>query len=322
MTAPYINAIYSILTYGLARTTGLNARPPMPPAVSIELSTCCNLSCPECVTGSDMLTRRKGFMDPALADKLASDISGSALSAWLYWQGEPMMHPQFFEILSLFRGMKPVIATNGHFLDSTNCHRLAASGLKKIIISYDGETPETYSIYRQGGDHTVVKQGIMRLAEILKEHTSPPEMELQFLVGRHNEHEVAGAAIFARSVNARFSVKSMEVLEPERVENWIPVRSDRSRYSVNAGRVRGVRAPDRGCLRMWTTSVITVDGDVVPCCFDKNAAHIMGNIKDRTFSEIWHSDSYTAFRKQVLSRRSSVDICRNCPQGTRLRFRS
>lgn len=322
MTAPYTNAIYSILTYGLARATGIYSRPPLPPAVSIELSTCCNLFCPECVTGSDKLTRKKGFMDPALATKLATDISGSALSAWLYWQGEPMMHPQFFEIVSLFRGMNPVISTNGHFLDSTNCYRLATSGLKKIIVSYDGVTPETYTIYRRGGNHAKVEQGIVRLAETFKNFSSPPVVELQFLVGRHNEHELAGAARFARSVNARFSIKTMQVLDPERVENWIPVRSHRARYTVQAGLVQGVRAPERGCLRMWTTSVVTVDGDVVPCCFDKNAAHVMGNIKNQTFSEIWHGAIYRSFRKQVLSRRSSVDICRGCPQGTRQRFRN
>jgi radical SAM protein with 4Fe4S-binding SPASM domain len=261
-------------------------------------------------------------MDPALAAKLASDISGSALSAWLYWQGEPMMHPQFFDIVSLFRGINPVISTNGHFLDSSSCQRLAMSGLKKIIISYDGETQETYSIYRRGGDHAGVKEGIVRLTDTLRKLRSPLMVELQLLVGRHNGHEVAAAARFARSVNARFSVKSMQVLDPERVENWIPARSDRARYKIQTGLVKGVRAPERGCLRMWSTAVVTIDGDVVPCCFDKNAAHVMGNIKSQTFSEIWHGYSYRAFRKQVLLRRSSVDICRDCPQGTRLRFRS
>jgi len=322
MTSPYTNAIYSILTYGMARIAGMYTRPPLPPAVSIELSTCCNLSCPECMTGSDTLTRRKGFMDPALAAKLASDFSGSALSTWLYWQGEPMMHPHFFDIVSLFRGMNPVISTNGHFLDSDNCYRLATSGLKRIIISYDGVTPEIYTIYRRGGDHAEVKHGIVRLAETFKQYSSPPAMELQFLVGRHNGHEVSEAARFARSVNARFSVKSMQVLASERVENWIPVTSNRARYTIQAGRVIGVKAPERGCLRMWTTSVVTVDGDVVPCCYDKNAAHVMGNIKDQTFSDIWQSDIYRSFRIQVLSRRSSIDICRDCPQGTRLKFRS
>jgi len=322
MTTPFTNAIYSILTYGLARHTGIYTRPPLPPAVSIELSTCCNLSCPECVTGSDTLTREKEYMDPVLAARLASEISGNALSAWLYWQGEPMLHPQFFEIVRLFRGMNPVISTNGHFLHSANCHNLATSGLKRIIISYDGVTPETYSIYRRGGDHAEVKQGIVRLAETFKKYTSPPVVELQFLLGSHNEHEVAGAARFARSVNARFSVKSMQVLNPERAERWMPVRSSRARYEVQADRVTGCRAPERGCLRMWTTAVVTVDGDVVPCCFDKNATHVMGNVKKQTFSEIWHGDRYMAFRKQVLLRRSSIDICRDCPQGTRLRFRS
>lgn len=322
MIAPYTNAIYSFLTYGLTRISGMYARPPLPPALSIELSTCCNLSCPECMTGSDSLTRRKGFMDPALAAKIASEVSCSALSAWLYWQGEPMMHPQFFDIVSMFRRMNPVISTNGHFLDSFSCQRLATSGLKKIIISYDGVTPETYSIYRRGGDHDGVKQGIERLTETLRKLRFPLVVELQFLVGRHNGHEVAAAARFARSLNARFSVKSMQVLDPERVEQWIPAKSGRARYKIQAGLVKGVRAPERGCLRMWSTAVVTVDGDVVPCCFDKNAAHVMGNIKRQTFREIWHGDRYRAFRKQVLSRRSSVDICRDCPQGTRLRFRS
>src|SRR5665648_99002 len=96
MIAPYINAIYSIFGYVVARVSGLPVIPPLPPAVSIELSTHCNLSCPECVTGSGALTRRKGFMDPSLAVKLASELSGNALSAYLYFQGEPMMHPQFF----------------------------------------------------------------------------------------------------------------------------------------------------------------------------------------------------------------------------------
>ena len=72
---------------------------------------------------------------------------------------------------------------------------------------------------------------------------------------------------------------------------------------------------------MWTTAVVTVDGDVVPCCYDKNGAYVMGNIKDQKFSDIWHGQKYRAFRKQVMALRSPIDICRDCPQGARLRFR-
>jgi hypothetical protein len=117
-----------------------------------------------------------------LASDIAGQFRGRALSAWLGFQGEPMMHPDFFRILELFAGMNPVISTNGHFLDRDNCLRLAGSSLRKIIISYDGATPETYGIYRRGGDHTLVREGIMRLAETVRERRSRLKIILQFLV--------------------------------------------------------------------------------------------------------------------------------------------
>ena len=72
---------------------------------------------------------------------------------------------------------------------------------------------------------------------------------------------------------------------------------------------------------MWTTAIVTVDGDVVPCCFDKHAGHAMGNINDKTFSEIWNGEKYSSFRESVMNSRASVDICANCPQGKRILFR-
>lgn len=316
----YINAIYSIFSYGLARYAGIHIFEPLPPAVSIELSSLCNLSCPECLTGTGTLKRKSGLIDFSLAEKIACEISGHSLSAYLYFQGEPMMHPQFYEIVRLFRKMHPVIATNGHFLDKDNCVKLTHSGLRKIIISYDGMTPGTYNIYRREGDHSKVTEGIRLLAETVRREGSTMIVELQFLIGRHNEHEVREAARFARSIGARFIVKTMQVLDTDRAEIWMPVNDNRSRYLIREGKASRVHAPEKGCLRMWTTAVITIEGDVVPCCFDKNGSYAMGNIKDQTFRDVWHSDKYRAFRKSVLKGRSVIDICKECPQGTPLLF--
>jgi radical SAM protein with 4Fe4S-binding SPASM domain len=73
---------------------------------------------------------------------------------------------------------------------------------------------------------------------------------------------------------------------------------------------------------MWTTAIVTVDGDVVPCCFDKHAAHAMGNINDLSFSEIWNGEKYRSFRESVMKSRASVDICALCFQGKRVFFRT
>jgi hypothetical protein len=34
--------------------------------------------------------------------KIAAELHGHTLSAWLCFQGEPMMHPRFFDIVDLF----------------------------------------------------------------------------------------------------------------------------------------------------------------------------------------------------------------------------
>jgi radical SAM protein with 4Fe4S-binding SPASM domain len=66
------------------------------------------------------------------------------------------------------------------------------------------------------------------------------------------------------------------------------------------------------CHRIWSSLVITWDGNVVPCCYDKNADHPTGNLMSESLQEIWKNQHYSHFRKQVLKNRSETDICRNC----------
>jgi len=339
MALSYLNASYSLLSYTTRRYAAINAIPPLPAAISVELSSMCNLSCPECVTGSGLIRRSNGFISFDLASEAAGQLRGRVLSAWLSFQGEPMMHPDFFRILELFRGMNPVISTNGHFLDRDNCLRLASSPLRKIIISYDGATPETYGIYRRGGDHAAVREGIMRLAATISERRSNLKIVLQFLVHRGNEHEIPVAAVVARSAGAGFRVKSMQVLDPARAGVWMPSDHRLARYACGE---EGSRRPtghgqaqracseedlpadgparSKGCLRMWTSAVITCDGDVVPCCYDKNGLHTMGNLAAMSFREIWRGEKYESFREKVMHDRRLVDICSSCPEGRRLFF--
>jgi len=75
---------------------------------------------------------------------------------------------------------------------------------------------------------------------------------------------------------------------------------------------------DNHCWRMWSGAVVTWDGKVVPCCFDKDATHEMGNLSKEDFNSIWKGPTYTAFRKQLLKGRKEIDICKNCSEGTKV----
>ncbi len=338
MPTRYLNASYSVFSYAVKRVTGISVKPPLPPAISVELSSRCNLSCPECVNGAGLLQREKEFISLSLAGGIAAEIRGHALSARLCFQGEPMMHPRFFDIVDLFGEMNPEISTNGHFLSEEACRRLAASSLRKIIISYDGVSPEAYNIYRRGGNHALVTEGIRRLAGAIRENGSSMKIELQFLIHRGNEHEASAAAVLASSLGAGFTIKSLQVLDNGRAGEWMPagngtswnIMSERklkpsaggkSRYIKSGNEWKPAPSPSRGCLRLWTTAVITSDGDMVPCCYDKNASHVMGNLNKQTLRDIWHGKQYNSFRDAVMKSRSLIDICRDCPQGSRIFFR-
>jgi radical SAM protein with 4Fe4S-binding SPASM domain len=52
----------------------------------------------------------------------------------------------------------------------------------------------------------------------------------------------------------------------------------------------------------------------VPCCFDKDAQHSLGNVQDG-FKNIWQSPDYQRFRNSLLQSRQQIEMCRNCTEG-------
>jgi radical SAM protein with 4Fe4S-binding SPASM domain len=64
--------------------------------------------------------------------------------------------------------------------------------------------------------------------------------------------------------------------------------------------------------------VITWDGKVVPCCFDKDAQHIIGTLGEKGMKEIWESKKYNEFRTELMRSRKNIDICSNCSEGLKV----
>ena len=287
----------------------------MPVAAGIELTNLCNLKCPECLAGSGLMTRPSGFMTIPLFRKITDEIRPFVYNLNLYFQGEPMMHPQFFEILEIARGFNTVVSTNGHFLSPENSEKLALSGLGRLIISLDGMDSKTYSSYRIKGDFDAVTSGIENIVKAVRQTGSGMLLELQFLVNRFNENQIGEARRFARSMKVPLRLKSMQLIHEENIEGWLPEKKRYRRYEYD-GRSYKIRSslPNR-CLRLWIIPVVTWDGKVVPCCFDKNAEHIMGNLNESSFRDIWRSEKYNRFREKVLRNRKEILICRNCTSG-------
>ena len=226
-----------------------------------------------------------------------------------------MMHPQFFEFIEKSGNINTIVSTNGHFLSEENAEKLVKSGLSRLIISLDGMNKHSYSIYRKNGDFEKVVKGIETVSKEILKRKSHLKLEIQFLVSRYNEREIDIAKEFAKKNQANLRLKSMQIINREKVEEWQPGNNKFRRYKPEDGTFRIKSQLKNRCFRMWINPVITWNGKVIPCCFDKDASHIMGDLEISTFREIWFGKKYMEFRKSLLSKRAGFDICRNCTSG-------
>jgi radical SAM protein with 4Fe4S-binding SPASM domain len=312
----HLNAIGAGVSYLASTITHKPYLSGMPLSAGIEITNYCNLKCPECSSGSDIMTRPRGFMNLLLFKKFISEAGPYLYNINLFFQGEPMLHPEFFTFIDFAGKARITVSTNGHFLTPGNCVKLAGSGISKLIVSLDGMSNDTYSKYRVGGDLEKVMTGIKNVSDELKKQKSSLKLEIQFLVNSFNESEISAVKQFAGGVNASLKLKSMQVINPDEIGQWMPGIEKLRRYRKDQnGRFVIRNSLDNRCLRLWMNPVITWDGKVVPCCFDKDAEYVMGNLNENRMIEIWQGEKYKSFRSLVLKDRKNIEICRNCTSG-------
>jgi radical SAM protein with 4Fe4S-binding SPASM domain len=216
------------------------------------------------------------------------------------------------------RGIYTITSTNGHFLDMDNARRTVASGLDRIIISIDGATQAVYEQYRKEGTLETVLQGARNLVQARKEAgAAHPHIIFQMLVVRPNEHQIEDVRRIAREIGVdEVKLKTAQVYDFENGNALIPTIEKYSRYAQDStGKWTIKYKLLNHCWKLWHACVITWDGLVVPCCFDKDATHRLGNLRETSFASIWQGTAYRQFRTQLLTGRDKIDICTNCTEG-------
>lgn len=291
----------------------------IPPVITVEPTNRCNLDCPLCVTGSGNMTRVAGRMELQTFQKLIDGIADTVWYVIFYHQGEPYLNNAFLSAVRYAkdRGLYTETSTNAHYLDEHNAIRTIGAGLDAMIVSVDGITQATYEKYRVKGDLQRVLNGIRTLVAAKKRlRSKTPYILLQFLVMRHNEHEIPEIQALAKELGVdRLLLKNIQVETYEEALEWMPKSDHFQRYQIGDSDI-SVRGGKGVCPRPWLSSLVNWDGTVVPCCFDKNGHHTMGEINNgENFVQIWSKEQYRDFRDKMLNDRSAIDICKNCNQG-------
>jgi len=305
-------------SYYLSKWTGKPVQWGFPVSLSFEPTTSCNLRCPECPSGLRSFTRPTGMLEKDFFRDTLDQLSRELLYLVFYFQGEPYLHPGFLDMVGYAASKKIYTATstNGHYLDEANARRTVESGLDRLIISIDGTTQDVYQQYRVGGKLEKVLAGTRQIVKWKRELKSrTPFVIFQFLVVRPNEHQMEDVRRLARDLGVdevRFKTAQVYDFETDPNDHY-------SRYKkTKEGSYQSKNPLYNHCWRLWHATVITWDGLVVPCCFDKDARHRMGDLKGKSFREIWQNDEYASFRAKVLHSRRNIDICSNCSEGAKV----
>jgi len=292
-----------------------------PISISFEPTTSCNLRCPECPSGLRAFTRPTGMLKKDFFTETIDDIHKDILYLIFYFQGEPFLNREFLDMVKYAADKKIYTATstNAHYLTDEIAKKTVESGLDRLIISIDGTTQDAYQQYRVGGNLNKVIEGAKNIVKWKKELKSKtPFVFFQFLVVKHNEHQIDDIKNLAKEIGVdEVRFKTAQIYDYENdPNNLIPVNEKYSRYKKDKqGNYIAKNKFANHCWKLHHANVITWDGLVVPCCFDKDASHRLGNLKMQSFKEIWHNDNYRQFRKELKTSRKNIDICANCSEG-------
>ncbi len=320
--------------------------------MKIESTNICNTRCQLCPTGLGIQGRSKGQMSlekfQTLIDQLKRTLFGLDLSMW----GDPLIVPDIYKMIRYAhdQGVWTYISSNLHAFKpgKGQAEELVKSGLDLMTCSLHGASQETYELYQPGKnfEEAVDKiRHIIATRERLK--SSTPQVQLNFVVTRHNEHEreaftqlaeeLGCKTVFSTaSLNIRFQDKDQKLqplgLAPDLLEKkikthikqWLP--KDKSYAlepyqeilagkSIQGDQFNGNKTMN--CSWPWRSSVINWDGDVSTCCGSFEQADDMGNVLEQPFGKVWNGPKYQAarrsFKKKVSDEQAQGNPCAQCP---------
>jgi len=296
---------------------------PMPTFVSIEPSAVCQLHCPQCPCGiKGKEVDKDAWMSINTFKKIVQESKGWVHTFQLYFQGEPLLNTHLCEMIRLSHEahIYTICSTNAQALTPLMAEKIVAAGLDRIIVSIDGLSEDSYQQYRKGGNLNKAMQGLVWLRQAKDKLGSSMHIELQVLRLKSNEHEWA---IFQRSYRQMgadsLTLKTAQFYDYKNGNALMPTDLRYSRYQkmsdgtyLPKNRLKSMA--NKPCRRILSGCVITVNGDVLPCCFDKSAHYKMGNIHTCSLRAIWQGKDFQLFRKNVRTNRMNYAMCGNCTE--------
>jgi len=283
--------------------------------VYIEITSVCNLACSFCPPTA----RAKGLIKVEQFNKILDEIRPHTKYIYLHVKGEPLLHPRIDQLLDAAhaKGFKVNITTNGTLIKKNREKILGKPALRQInfsLHSFDGhEGSENREKYLED---------ILDFVRDSREYNTIISYRLWNLQQDH-----------VSDVAARRNRETLEILENEyhldyRIEEKVePGKGVIIAPHVYLNQDHEFRWPsllepeDEGkgfCHALRSQAAILVDGTVVPCCLDGEGVINLGNVHEKSFSDIVEGERANKIVEGFSRREAVEELCRKC--GYRQKF--
>jgi len=309
---------------------GVEAGAPLagPMTVHVDVTNSCNAACVTCWDHSPLLVEprpaswKKRRLALAEFDELVADLDafGSVRSVILSGMGEPLVHPDIYEMIARVkaRGWELTVLTN---LIAADIDRLADSGVDHLLVGVHGATPATYAAFHPGWDETdfftmcrylrrLSSAGVRcRHVQVINRDTAP---ELVAMVR-------FGARFAAERVNfklASLDAGTQECAATAPQRRWMLAEGipqaralaaelgaatnldlfERQVAAADGAPLATVPIGEIGCFMGYVYTRITVDREVLFCC---NTQVRVGSLADQRLPQLWYGPAWQQLRDRL-----------------------
>lgn len=278
----------------------------MPAVYVIEITNNCTLDCIMC-PHSELKRDELGHMEIAMFEKIVLEISPYAENVMLYFMGEPLMHPQFNEILKIARKWihgKISISTNGLFMDNAKCNSIVDNNIDFVICCLDHHDKHKYESIRRGSSYEKVIYNIENLIKI-RDNNRFPHILIKALDINFEGNEIQEFHSFWNNKNVTTLVGW--------VDTWAGQLPNLKSYNSTEQPYLNIeRIP---CADLWFKMIINWKGDVVLCCHNYDYSINLGSLykKNSSLKKIWQGAKIQGFRLDHLTKEYN-SICKKCTE--------
>lgn len=272
----------------------------MPSVFYVETVLACNLRCPECVIGTDNVERKKRTMKLSEFLEISKKIEKYAKLVYLHKWGEPTMNKDIYDMVAITSEYAHShIMTNGLLLNKEKIKTLMLNGLGTLIFSIDGFSQGVYEKYRVGGQLSIALENLLHARDVNEELGNITDVIAQFIVFKHNEHELEDFIKFCNKSNIRYFVRTAYIRYGS-VD--VPVE-DKYKRTIFTAKKLHINAISQ-CPHAHNTMTITADGTLLLCSQDYNANYGLGNLLNREsdIKNLWLASKYLSLRESIKNK--------------------